>query len=491
MTQNYPMNKRRGGGAWQWMLIGFVPGFLCAAVIAIVAVASGVLSSFGFGQQQVIEVTREIQVGIVVTSTPDPLVTAPVLIVTATEAPTTEPAEGEIAFASATPQVVSTAATSPEATAEAQAVEPTSQSSISNNPTGFVIPPALDAVKSQLVTVQGGNFLMGTTSNEILAAAQECINRDGGECDPSFGTDSIPRVPVDLDTFSIETTEVSFAQYVIFLNYLKSQGQSHTTGCGGFLCIQTANERADVAVIAYDGANYAVPSRLENLNNHPVYGVTWYGANAYCQALGRRLPSEAEWEYAARAGGQDIPFPWGTNFASGLANWRIPAIQEEGQSTMPVTSLQTGRNALLLFHMAGNVGEWTNDWYDEFYYQTLSTQSAAADDGAVDNPLGPAGGTQRSIRGGSFNALPFFARTYHRQAEFPLPEGNNGDFPLWVGFRCAATGAADANTSSGGGTTGTNPLGTLPVPSGTDANAQPTAPTSPEESETETGAPRG
>jgi formylglycine-generating enzyme required for sulfatase activity len=492
MAQNYPLNKRRGGGAWQWMLIGFVPGFLCAAVIAIVAVASGALNSFGIGQQQVIEVTREIQVGIVVTSTPDPLVSPEVIVVTATDAPTTEPNEGAVILPTETPQTQAELASSPEATAEAQSNVQSSTQATNTvaSASGLVIPASLDTVKSQMVTIAGSSFLMGTTPNEIFEAAQQCVNRDGGACDPAFGEDSTPRVPVTLDTFAMETTEVTFSQYVVFLNYLKSQGLSHTSGCGGFLCIQTANERADVAVIAYDAATYSIPTRLQNLQNQPVYGVTWYGANAYCQALGRRLPSEAEWEYAARAGGQDIPYPWGINFASTFANWRIPAIQAEGQGPVPVTSMLEGRNALLLYHMAGNVSEWTNDWYDEFYYQTLSAQAAASDDGSVHNPLGPAGGTQRSIRGGSYNDLPFFARTYHRQAEFPLPETNTSDFQLWVGFRCVKSGEAD-NATSSGTTTGGNPLQTIPTGGTPDANAQPTAPSSEEESEAEGGTPRG
>ena len=137
--------------------------------------------------------------------------------------------------------------------------------------------------------------------------------------------------------------------------------------------------------------------------------------------------------------------------------------------------------------MAGNVAEWTNDWYDPLYYQTLSSQ-AQAGSGSVLDPLGPTIGTQKSVRGGSFNTLPFFARTYHRQNVFPQPESPTGEFPLWVGFRCAADGeAGNASTS------GVNPvaLNTIPAVGDTNTNAQPTAPSNPEESSTESGAPRG
>jgi len=500
MAQNYPLNKRRGGGAWQWMLIGFVPGFLCAAVIAIVAAATGALNMFS--QPQVVEVTREIQVGIVVTSTPDPLASPAVVIITTTPEPTTEPEEGEPVLPTETPMgsngetVVQTA--QPTNTAEASAAEVTEESTraTSNNGTnnvasasGFPLPAEFTSgsvTVSTLVDVTGGNFQLGTTTNEVFAAAQECVNRDGGQCDPSSGVDSTPPVPVDISDFSIEQTEVSFNQYVAFLNYLKRQGLSHTTGCFNYICIQTANERPDAAVISYDGANYFIPSRLENLGSHAAYGVTWYGAEAYCRAIGRRLPTEAEWEYAARNGGQNNPYPWGVNWANGLANVRIPAIEGSGQSTVEVISISTGRNGLGLYHMAGNVAEWVNDYYDEFYYSTLNTQAQAAEDGGVDDPQGPTGGTLRSIRGGSFDTPPFFARTFHRQAAFPAPETPTGDFPLWVGFRCAADFGAQANSSSS-----TLPLGQIPTGGTAENNAQPTAPTSPEESATESGAPRG
>jgi hypothetical protein len=142
-------------------------------------------------------------------------------------------------------------------------------------------------------------------------------------------------------------------------------------------------------------------------------------------------------------------------------------------------------------HMAGNVAEWTNDWYNETYYQTLSSQAQASSTGAVDNPQGPPGGTQKTVRGGSFDTPPFFARTYHRQNVFPAPDGNTaGDFPLWVGFRCAANGeASNANAAA----SGTNPpaLNTIPAVGDTNSNAQPTAPSSSEESATQSGAPRG
>jgi formylglycine-generating enzyme required for sulfatase activity len=487
MGQSYGrINKRRGSGAWQWLVIGFFPGLLCGGLVVFLLLLGGVFQGFS-AEPETQEVTREVQIVQVVTATNNPDAVAAVQIITATPEPTTEQ-EPVVILATATPVTVieSTATTVVEATnpeIQSTAVEDTTSQDV---PTTSVMPAELEGIVSVLVTVNGGTFQMGTDSLEILAAAQACINEHGGQCDPQNGEDSTPQMTVELSSFQIEQTEVNFAQYVAFLNWQNSQGNRHTTGCSGFLCIQTQNERADAAVIAFDGANYFVPRRLENLETHPAYGVTWYGAQAYCEAIGRRLPTEAEWEYAARSGGQNAIYPWGNNFSLDFANVRVPAIQAEGQTTAPVDAYSIGANGLGLLNMAGNVAEWVSDWYDPTYYQTQSNQQQA-DGEPIVNPRGPAGGTQRVLRGGSFNGLPFFARTVHRQNLFPAPDRLDETYPLWVGFRCAADGnGATALQSSSSTAIDPASLGvTVPSTGDSATNAQPTVAVPPEAQSTE------
>ena len=283
---------------------------------------------------------------------------------------------------------------------------------------------------------------------------------------------------VQLDTFWIEQNEVTFDQYTAFLNYQNSLGVRHTSGCQGFICIQTQNERPTNAVIAFDGANYRIPANYETLRSHPAYGVSWYGAQSYCQALGRRLPTEAEWEYAARAGGQDIVYPWGNNWTPTNANVRQPLISDATDATVSITDFLAGTNALGLTHMAGNVAEWVQDYYSDNYYLTLSNEQQASGQPVL-NPTGPAGGTQRVLRGGSFNAFPFFARTVHRQSFFPNPETpGESDYPLWVGFRCASDTGSDTGAPPAQSVISPSSLLPTNIPSSGDGNtnAQPTAP---------------
>jgi formylglycine-generating enzyme required for sulfatase activity len=244
---------------------------------------SGIFQGF-VGEPEIIEVTSP-PIVMVMSSTPDPNASPEVLIITATPEPTSEAA---IVLPSPTPVVViqETTTTSVEATTTVVQPTTTSNSDTTQNTGASAqnitanIPAELQGIASGLITVQGNVFQLGTDNVEILQAAQTCINEHGGQCDPQNGEDSTPRVTVQLSTFQLEQTEVSFNQYVAFLNWQNSQGLRHTSACSGFLCIQTANERSDAAVIAFDGANYFIPTRLQNLENHPVYGVTWYGARA-------------------------------------------------------------------------------------------------------------------------------------------------------------------------------------------------------------------
>jgi formylglycine-generating enzyme required for sulfatase activity len=420
------------------MLIGFFPGLLCGGILIFGLFLSGILEGFNLGQAATVEVTKLVEqiVQVVVTSTPDPnqpTAEPQMVVVTATpnlEAPIVNlqpptATSTSLALPTATSQVAG--ATSP------QSVEGTLASSTNPQPTVATaapitttgsIPAALQGIVTRLQPIPGGTFTMGTTVNEILNAVNQCVQRDQGACDVGYGEDSTPPVQVQLESFQMEENEVTFAQYVAFLNYLRSQGRSHRDGCLGFLCIQTVNESSD-ALITFDSANYNVVAASANF---PVYAVTWYGAQAYCQAIGRRLPTEAEWEYAARGGSSDTLYPWGNEWSEANARVRIKTDTVFGPVAIKQYSPHNG-----LYDMAGNMAEWVADWYNETYYQQMANQTQP-----VFNPQGPPTALQKVLRGGSWDALPFFARSVHRQSEFPAPDNLSDSFPRSIGFRCAA-----------------------------------------------------
>jgi gamma-glutamyl hercynylcysteine S-oxide synthase len=173
-----------------------------------------------------------------------------------------------------------------------------------------------------------------------------------------------------------------------------------------------------------------------NKPEQPVVGVNWEDAKAYCEYRGKRLPTEAEWEKAARGPNANI-YPWGNDFDPARVNYG-----KNHDATMPVDSYPEGASYYGVYNMAGNVFEWVSDWYDPRYYGRLETMV---------NPGGPAkpiwiGGTgtyvdrltvgeKRVIRGGSWIAPEGTVRATHRFWNHPL----NNSYGVGLGFRCAKT----------------------------------------------------
>lgn len=443
---NYGQLGRRRGGGWQWTLLGVVLASLCWILAIFALVAAGIFQLDG---QEVAAASTPL----VITSEPvvQTQIVTEVVIVTATPEPATPtPDQPLIAF-------------SPTPTTEIAPSAPTDSSSplaqTTSSQAAVQVPDFLASIASPMVTIPAGTFTMGTTPNEVAQAVTQCLNRDVGQCQAAYGEDSYPAHQVTLDAYQIETTEVTLSQYVAFLNYLGPN--SHINGCDGFPCAAIVNDD-ERSSITFDAANYDIPDVAAN---YPMYLVTWYGAKKYCETLGRRLPTEAEWERAARGEDGRI-YPWGNEWSTALAKTSRPV--DETQSSVPVGSYPLGRSPYGLLDMAGNVAEWVNDWYGATYYSEQAANPALST-----NPTGPITGIEKVVRGGSWPDVPFFSRSVHRQSWQPTEPAP------WIGFRCAASVQATTNNPASSGNS--NPASALLTPQ-TNLDTAPTLSAPPEAS---------
>lgn len=246
--------------------------------------------------------------------------------------------------------------------------------------------PAYD----EMVRIPAGTFIMGSDRKSDRNAYRV----------------ELPQRKVFLDAYDIDKYEVTTVQYLKFV---------------------LATNRPPQVDWKFDGGNFQ-----ETMAAHPIMHVTWYDADEYCRWAGKRLPTEAEWEKAAR-GDQDARiYPWGDEMAglsrsnfgrSGLSG----PVRDRPERLLlypPIISVFKYENAVSpygIFQMVGNVAEWVADWYDKDYYKSAPDR----------NPKGPDKGSHKGFRGGGWIDSTPTVRVSQRNGTDPKTSMN------WLGFRCA------------------------------------------------------
>jgi serine/threonine-protein kinase len=243
-------------------------------------------------------------------------------------------------------------------------------------------------VETPTVKYDIGSTMLGNDSMSLVyvPAGEFKMGSDFGEINET------PVHAVNLDAFWIDKTEVTNKMYAVCVN----EGA----------CVAPTNTGSQTQPSYYDDALY---------DNYPVVYVTWDNAAAYCAWAGRRLPTEAEWEKAARSMDERV-YPWGNRIEEKLANYG----KKVGDTT-EVGKYPGGASIYGALDLTGNVAEWVSDWFGETYYE--SSPSA--------NPTGPDTGDVRVLRGGSWNNSDYSARSAFRGTDDPTNALNS------IGFRCA------------------------------------------------------
>jgi formylglycine-generating enzyme len=257
-------------------------------------------------------------------------------------------------------------------------------------------PPRTAGLTATRVTIPAGEFWMGRSRLWLM-------DEIGWQIRERY--DDRPVHRVRLKAFAIGAFEVTNAEYAAF-------AATPTSG----------------VKVPYHWGGPRPPVGKERL---PVYNVTWHDALKYCTATGGRLPTEAEWERAARGGVADLDYPWGNDYLGDASAAPAPASTSaarpgrhahSGASTGPVPVGTYGANAYGLFDVSGNLWEWTADWYDLHYYS----------ESPVESPTGPATGLYKVIRGGSWaDTETRLGTVYYRN--FTAPDTAQPT----IGFRCA------------------------------------------------------
>jgi len=280
--------------------------------------------------------------------------------------------------------------------------------------------------KKTMVFLEGGSFLMGTDDPEGFA--------EDGEG---------PVRLVTVSSFYMDPCAVTNSDYKRFIDDTGYQSDAERFGWSFVFhlfvpeTLQTQNAVYQAPWwIKVEGACWKNPegpgSDIQDRMDHPVVHVSWNDASAYCRWAGKRLPSEAEWEYAARGGLVQKRYPWGDllkpngEHQCNIWQGKFPSKNNASDGyagTAPVRSYQP--NGYGLFNMVGNVWEWCSDWFSPTHHINA----------ALTDPKGPALGDSKVIRGGSYLCHKSYCNRYRVAARSSnTPDSSTGN----MGFRCAA-----------------------------------------------------
>jgi sulfatase modifying factor 1 len=292
---------------------------------------------------------------------------------------------------------------------------------------GIEIAPAQDSEPGStdgMVLLPGGEFLMGTDSKEGYPADGEG-----------------PVRKVTLRPFWIDTTVVSNAAFAEFARATGYHTEAERYGWSFVFAGLLPDDFPPTQAVAaapwwrlVEGADWRHPEGPQSSNadrpNHPVIHASWSDAQAYCRWAGKRLPTEAEWEYSARAGLVQKRFPWGNELTPNgqhcMNVWQgeFPRrnTRDDGYyATAPVDAFPP--NAYGLYNMTGNVWEWCADWFSPSFHVNASR----------DNPTGPPNGETKAMRGGSYLCHRSYCYRYRVAARSQnTPDSSTGN----LGFRC-------------------------------------------------------
>lgn len=265
--------------------------------------------------------------------------------------------------------------------------------------------PSTPAKNDSMVFIKGGTFLMGTSDGMTFEG---------------------PVHEVAVDSFWMDEHEVTIDEFAKFVAATGYQTDAEKFGWSGVLNLKKGEwEKVD----RVDWRNPDGPASEPN-TQEPVCQVSWRDAASYARWAGKRLPTEAEWEYAARGGLVGKKYAWGDELRPGgkpVANWWQGNFPDQNTNEdgfigrAPIRSFPP--NGYGLYDMAGNVWEWCADWYAEDYYLHPTR----------DNPNGPASGSERVIRGGSWMCAENFCTNYRVAARsHATPDSGLNN----LGFRC-------------------------------------------------------